>query len=56
MSSRPPSIRAVNLRSTMSGKRSSMSPVTTSPSAVGLRYLPSFTTYSWLSIVVIVGA
>ena len=49
-------MRAVNLRSTMSGKRSSIRPVTTSPRLVGRRYLPSLTTYSWLRMVVIVGA
>ena len=49
-------MRAVNFRSTISLKRPVISPVTTSPSGVGRRNLPSFTTYSRSRIVEIVGA
>ena len=40
----------------MSGNLSFISPVTTSPRGVGRRYLPSFTTYSRLVMVEMVGA
>ena len=50
------SMRAVNFMSTMSGKRSSIRPVTTSPSGVGRRYFPSLMTYSRSKIVETVGA